>query len=260
MTAPNSAGVASAEGGPDTGYSTGTPPTLVSGSFDDDYAPATVSFTFSEPIQMLDTSNLTVSNLDGGAAPTVVGYTYANQIGTFTLSGQLADAHFRATLNGVKDTYGNALSGDNALNFSFLRGDANRDGTVNSSDFAALAGNFGSTGNLKFSQGDFNYDGVVNALDFNALATRYGESILPPGSSLTTDPAAPATPAAALPAAATPTASLFSNQPVKPNVLDLMGKPDNGVLTQSPQNRYILPSSGEKFLIYPATTDARRRR
>ncbi len=52
-------------------------------------------------------------------------------------------------------------------------GDANLDGVVNTSDFMALANNFGSTG-ATWQTGDFNYDGVVNALDFNYIATNFG--------------------------------------------------------------------------------------
>ena len=146
------------------------PPTLAGGSFNDDQSPPTVSFQFSKTIQSLSSSNLVVTNLDGGAAPSVSGYSFANNIGTFTLDSSLADAHFRATLNGVQDLLGTALAGNNALDFSFLTADANGDGVVNAADFVVVATNFGLTGNVKFSQGDFNYDGTVNALDFNALA------------------------------------------------------------------------------------------
>src|SRR6185436_16324828 len=56
-------------------------------------------------------------------------------------------------------------------------GDTKGDGTVNSSDFTALALNFGQSSRMWF-HGDFNYDGVVNALDFNAFATNFGQ-VLP---------------------------------------------------------------------------------
>jgi hypothetical protein len=54
-------------------------------------------------------------------------------------------------------------------------GDINLDGTVNSSDFALLAANYGAT-NQTWLAGDFNGDGTVNALDFNALATNFGDA------------------------------------------------------------------------------------
>ncbi len=63
-------------------------------------------------------------------------------------------------------------------------GDANLDGTVDTSDFMALATNFGST-SATWQTGDFNYDGKVNALDFNAVATNFGAaSLAAPGLAL----------------------------------------------------------------------------
>ena len=57
-----------------------------------------------------------------------------------------------------------------------LPGDANLDGVVDSSDFAALAAHYGQTG-AYLALGDFNGDGTVNALDFNALASNYGKTL-----------------------------------------------------------------------------------
>jgi hypothetical protein len=65
-----------------------------------------------------------------------------------------------------------------------LEGDANLNGTVDSSDFALLAAHYGKT-NALWSDGDFNYDGVVNALDFNALAAAYGTHVTATASALT---------------------------------------------------------------------------
>ena len=64
-------------------------------------------------------------------------------------------------------------------------GDANLDGKVNTSDFMALANNFGGSGKL-WQGGDFNYDGVVNALDFNAIASEFGMSSAPSAPALGT--------------------------------------------------------------------------
>jgi hypothetical protein len=57
-----------------------------------------------------------------------------------------------------------------------LPGDANFDGTVNLSDFNALAGNFGTASGATWQQGDFTFDGAVNLLDFNLLASNFGLS------------------------------------------------------------------------------------
>ena len=59
-----------------------------------------------------------------------------------------------------------------------LAGDANLDGVVNTSDFTAMATNFGGTAK-NWVQGDFNYDGKVNALDFNAIAMNFGATPTP---------------------------------------------------------------------------------
>ena len=56
-----------------------------------------------------------------------------------------------------------------------LLGDADINGTVDTSDFTAMSQNFGQTSST-WVNGDFNYDGVVNALDFNLLATNFGAS------------------------------------------------------------------------------------
>jgi hypothetical protein len=62
------------------------------------------------------------------------------------------------------------------LNFSFLRGDANGDGTANGLDFNTLATHYGAIGS-GFSNGDFNFDGTVNSQDFAALAANYGKTL-----------------------------------------------------------------------------------
>jgi hypothetical protein len=58
-------------------------------------------------------------------------------------------------------------------------GDANLDGTVNTADFTALAGNFGRTDRL-WNNGDLNYDRGVNSSDFTLLAANFGKSVPPP--------------------------------------------------------------------------------
>jgi hypothetical protein len=64
-----------------------------------------------------------------------------------------------------------------------LAGDANRDGTVDFLDLAALAQNYNasSTTDDPWTGGDFNGDGVVDFLDLAAMAQHYNLSDLNPG-------------------------------------------------------------------------------
>jgi len=54
----------------------------------------------------------------------------------------------------------------------YLEGDANRDGTVDFSDFLILQTQFGAGG--VFGDGDFNLDGTVDFSDFLLLQTNFG--------------------------------------------------------------------------------------
>ena len=76
---------------------------------------------------------------------------------------------------GIGTFAGSSVGGTDVLLRYTLLGDANLDGVVTTSDFAALASDFNTAGS--WSGGDFNNDGVVNALDFNAIATNFGGSI-----------------------------------------------------------------------------------
>jgi uncharacterized delta-60 repeat protein len=66
-------------------------------------------------------------------------------------------------------------SQDYALNVQSTQGDLNLDGSVNGSDFAILAGNFGKTG-MTYGEGDLNGDAAVNGSDFAILAGNFGKS------------------------------------------------------------------------------------
>ena len=56
-------------------------------------------------------------------------------------------------------------------------GDANGDGTVDSTDFAVLRANFGTAGGL--DKGDFNGDGRVSFADFQVLERAFGATTSP---------------------------------------------------------------------------------
>lgn len=89
----------------------------------------------------------------------------------FTRRGGAADWLYDLDVDGA------ITSGDvDTLVRTILRtrpGDANLDGSVNGSDFALLAGNFGRTGR-GWSLGNFNGDDSVNGTDFALLAGHFG--------------------------------------------------------------------------------------
>jgi autotransporter-associated beta strand protein len=106
-----------------------------------------------------------------------------------------------AEASSIYVTFPATFSGQSVDNTSVLvryifAGDANLDGTVDTSDFVAMSSHFGSTGQF-WNSGDFNYDGVVNALDFNALATNFGDTLSSPSlGSLVPEPQLPFAPTA----------------------------------------------------------------
>jgi len=78
---------------------------------------------------------------------------------------------------GTATTHGLGYTDDgDVFTVRFTRyGDANLSGNVDSNDFNALAGNFGTAGKF-WQDGDFNYDSLVNSDDFNLLAGNFGLS------------------------------------------------------------------------------------
>ncbi|MGD9127657.1 MAG: dockerin type I domain-containing protein [Planctomycetia bacterium] len=58
-----------------------------------------------------------------------------------------------------------------------IPGDANGDGTVDSSDATILAGNWQSTANVGWAEGDFNGDGAVDSSDATILAGNWQASL-----------------------------------------------------------------------------------
>jgi hypothetical protein len=154
-------------------------------------APHRVRYRFSEAMDpaSFQASDLTVRMVPGGTAytPTAVSYDANTQTATFTFATgfTLPNGNYRATLTGagVTDAAGNGLAGDHAFDFFSLIGDVNRDRSVNGTDFAILAGNFGKTG-MTFAQGDLNGDGSVNGTDFALLAGNFGKTVPAPQASV----------------------------------------------------------------------------
>jgi GH18 family chitinase len=155
------------------------PPAVNDSSFLVGTAPHRITIQFSENVSAsLDTTDLVVRNTATQSTLIVTSVTWdsGTSTATFSLNNPAPDGTYTATLSGatVSDPAGNPLGGEYVHPFTFLNGDANLDGQVNSDDFNILASNFGQPGN--FFDGDFSYNGVVNSDDFNILASRFGMS------------------------------------------------------------------------------------
>jgi hypothetical protein len=146
-----------------------------------------VRFTFNQDVQAsLSAADLAVRKLgEGGGAVAASSPTYdaATQTATFAFGAlaNLPNGNYRATLlaAGVTNAAGTPLATDHVIDFFVLAGDVNRDRSVNGSDFAILAGNFGKTG-MTYAQGDLTGDGSVNGSDFAILAGNFGRSVPAP--------------------------------------------------------------------------------
>jgi hypothetical protein len=159
-------------------------PVVKSAVFDPAGAGA-VRFVFSRDVSAsLDPDDLQVVDLASGvrllARPSVA-YDPATHIASFTYAAALPDGNYRATLvaSGVADSAANTLAASATFDFFILAGDVNRDRTVNGTDFALLAGNFGRTG-MTYAQGDLSGNGSVNGSDFAILAGNFGRTVPSP--------------------------------------------------------------------------------
>jgi hypothetical protein len=97
-----------------------------------------------------------------------------------SLSGSLPDGNYLVgILPGATDVAGNSVS-VTGNQFFILAGDANRDRSVDISDFAVLVANFNRIGTV-FSEADFDYSGITDIGDFALLVSRYNAGIPAPG-------------------------------------------------------------------------------
>ena len=157
-------------------------PTVTSSAFLFETAPQRVRFTFSQDVAAsISAADFQITG-PPGTPPHTFSYDTVTNTATLSFSAILPDGNYtaRAIASGITNAQGQAMPADSVLNFSFLQGDANRDGRVSLSDFNTLAANFGQS-NRTFSQGDFSYDGAVNLEDFNILASRFGATLSPAG-------------------------------------------------------------------------------
>lgn len=154
-------------------------PTLLSSAFA--VNSSTISLAFSEDVGVsLAASDFVIAGPGGNVTPTSFTYDLATNIATLTLPKPLASGLYTlsAVAAGIADHAGNALAAAIAMNFSFLNGDANRDGTVGFDDLLLLAQNYGKASGALWTEGDFNYDGRIDFDDLLLLAQQYGVSQL----------------------------------------------------------------------------------
>lgn len=187
------------------------PPTVVqTPTFDlDGPAGPQVRVQFSEGVIAAElVAGVQVLPLTGGIALGLTGATVDLATGSAVLQlpASLPDGRYRLVLpaSAVVDGVGRpSVDSDVTLDFAFMAGDGNGDGSVTIADFSVMAARFNFPG--KFSEGDFNYSGVVDIADFSILAGKFNTSL-------------PAS-AARAPATATPPASSvrsFARQPLAP--------------------------------------------
>jgi autotransporter-associated beta strand protein len=131
---------------------------LTGGTFDLANNGMVINYSVSSPIDFIRTSlasgSLMSSTNTGSLA---IGYGEASVLGTNPFAGITTDT----TALILKTT---------------LRGDANLDLTVNSTDFNAMLSGYGTSGAV-WTNGDFTHDGKVNTQDFNLLSGNFGSNL-----------------------------------------------------------------------------------
>lgn len=165
-------------------------PQLLSVGFDIDVVQAG-SARFSQNVSAsLQASDFALTNLQTGAAVdpsrlTLIWNNPFNQVSVRVLGNDLADGDYRFSVlpAGISNDAGEPLSvaggfAPSAEGF-VLRGDANRDRSVDIADFAVLGANFGSQ-NGRWGTADFDYNGTIELADFAQLAANFGRSLALP--------------------------------------------------------------------------------
>lgn len=164
-------------------------PEILNSAYDGPIAPA-ITFEVSEGgITGVDPSDVHVESIPpGGPLEVVAAFFLEDQNRIKYILGATADGNYRATFqpNSIQDAAGNSgpppgfSEGGNprVVDFFIFAGDANRDRSINISDFAILAANFNREG--FFNDGDFNYSGVVEIGDFAILASKFNTTLPAP--------------------------------------------------------------------------------
>jgi hypothetical protein len=152
-----------------------------------------VQVQFSEAMTGLVATSLTLNNVTTGGifVGTSVTFDSVTGLATYGVTGGLPDGNYNGSLavGTARDLSNNALAAPLDFSFFVLRGDANRDRSVNIADFSIVAANYNQPGT--FGEGDFNYDGLVTIADFALLGARFNTSLPPARAPLSDSPAVP---------------------------------------------------------------------
>jgi parallel beta-helix repeat protein len=157
-------------------------PAVTAALFSFQTRPHCLLFTFTQNVSAsIDLGDLSIRALPSGQdfSPTSWSYVPATRTVAFDLPDTLPDGDYRATLNAsrVANAIGGSLVADVTLDFFELRGDANRDRTVDFQDLVILAQNYNTTGGMTWSTGDFTGDGAVDFADLVAVAQDYNVTL-----------------------------------------------------------------------------------
>ena len=119
--------------------------------------------------------SLLVSGAASGSWTGATGISSSDAAASQTSGHPMALGYAEASAITATTIGGRSLDGTDVVVAYTYAGDSNLDGVVDTSDFMALAQNFGKHGSsTTWMTGDFNYDSVVNALDFNLVASNFG--------------------------------------------------------------------------------------
>lgn len=159
-------------------------PAVLSSAFDHLTREALL-FSFNQNVSAsLTRSDFTIINTTTGQTlPNSIGtlgYNTGNNTATITLTGQLANGNYTATLQPVDFANAAGTPGSGAptvVSFHVLAGDTNRDKKVDFDDLLVLAQNYGATSGRTYASGDLDYDGGVDFDDLLKLAQNYGRTL-----------------------------------------------------------------------------------
>jgi uncharacterized delta-60 repeat protein len=224
----------------------GTPPRMTDAVHVYDGRPPTLRLTFSEDLAgTVQATDFVLTNLATGqpvgraltvsydAASRRIEVTYTNQ------PGPLPNGNYRLLLpaGAVADAALTPTVEDSILDFFVLAGDINRDRSVNGTDFAILAANFGGTGKT-YGEGDLNGDGAVNGSDFAILAGNFGRSLpAAQGVSAAAVPVSSPTPAPTRSSGASAARATGARRPILPRPAPLAARPAGRALRLGPRVR-----------------------